>query len=183
MFSGTFMLTILIVLASTAFVNFAVKPKAVSQEMTGVANKFIMTYNAFVGIILIGAIVIGLIDGSLIEYFRTDDNAWRQIFSIGGSTIAFVFIATTAKYKLTMENAYKNDERWQSIVTTVNKKLYNYHVFLIGVTVCVMITGTIWAGDGSFYVNFEMMLMAIFVILASRDVVELFLLRKYDKSF
>jgi|GEM_PF-2250992 len=182
MFSETILLSVLIILALTAFLNFLKKSRNLSPELAEPANKMIITYNAFVGILLIGMFLVGLADGSLVEYFRSDEANWDSIISIGGSTLAFVFISTTAKYKLSMESMYKNDERWQSIVANVNKKLYGYHVFLVGLTVIVMIVGTIVGGDENLYINFQFMIMAIFVILASRDLVELFLLRKYDRT-
>lgn len=104
------------------------------------------------------------------------------IISIGGSLIIVIIASLTLNYKTKKELEYKNDERWLAIKDKVNKKLASYHVFLLACTGVAKIVGTIIGGSEIVYVNFEIMVTVIFVMLASRDLVELFLLGKYDKT-
>jgi len=76
----------------------------------------------------------------------------------------------------------KNDERWLSVKDKASQELRHYHTFLLALTVASMIVGTILGGMETVYVNFEIMIMVIFVLLGSRELAELFLLRKYDKT-
>lgn len=104
------------------------------------------------------------------------------IISVGGSLIVLVIVTLAGNYKQKKDSEYKNDERWLAIKDKVNKKLASYHGFLLACTVVAMVVGTIMSGREILYVNFEIMIMTIFVILASRDLVELFFLRKYDET-
>jgi len=106
----------------------------------------------------------------------------NSIISISGSLIVLIITILATKYKTKKEGEYKNDERWLAIKDEASKKLSNYHVFLLASTGVAMVVGTILGGDEILYVNFEIMIMVIFVMLASRDLAELFLLRKYDKT-
>jgi len=105
-----------------------------------------------------------------------------SIISIAGSLIVLVMSTLLTKHKAKKDSEYRNDERWLSIKNKATKGLNHYHVFLLASTALAMIVGTIWGGREVLYVNFEITIMVIFVMLASRDLVELFLLRQYDKS-
>jgi len=106
----------------------------------------------------------------------------NSIILLIGSLIVFVMTWFASSYEMKKNNVYKNDERWLAVKSKTNEQLQHYHVFLLAITVIAMIVGTIIGGNEGLYVNFEMMIMVIFVILASRDLAKLFLLRKYDKT-
>lgn len=103
-----------------------------------------------------------------------------SIILIGVIFIIFIISILAGNYKERKDSEYKNDERWLAIKDKVNKKLATYHGFLLFCTAVAMAVGTIISGNEILYVDFERMIMVIFLMLVSRDLVELFFLRKYD---
>jgi len=179
MFNENILFGILMMLAFTAFANFMKKRKNVNQEQQEAVNKFIRTYNVFVGVVILAVFLIGLADGSLPEYFGLD---WTQIFMLIPAVITFITIVNLQNYKSKKECEYKNDERWQAIVAQVNKNLYNYHDFLIILTVLAIALPIVFADTSTWYVNYERVVTTIFYILFSRNIIELIQLHVYDKK-
>jgi len=182
MFNENILFAILIVLIFTTFVNFIKKKKGVNLEMQETANKMIRTYNGFVGLILLAVLLIGLTDGSLIEYFGNSDLNWTQIFLLISSTITFLAIFYLQRYKSKKECEYKNDERWHAIVARVNKNLYHYNDLLIALTALAMIVPFLFTDASTWYVNYERVTTIIFFILSSRNIIELIQLHVYDSK-
>lgn len=106
----------------------------------------------------------------------------NSIITIGGSIVVLIMTMLSAKYRTKKDCEYKNDERWLSVKDKASKKLAHYHLFLVATTGIAMIVGTIIGGSDGLYVNFEIIIMIVFVLLAGRDLAELFILRKYDKT-
>jgi len=180
MFNENILFGILIVLIFTAFVNFMKKRKAVNHEMQETANKFIRTYNIFVGIVLSMTYLIGLADGSLLEFLGLD---WTQNFMFVGAVITLIAILCLQNYKSKKECEYKNDERWQAIVAQVNKNLYKYHDFLIVLTSLALVIPIVLFTDRiTWYIHYERVITIIFFVLSSRNIIELIQLRIYDKT-
>ena len=119
-------------------------------------------------------VIFGVIEGSL--------RSWEFLVGTVGNLTLTALMIYSISYSVSKAEEYANDERWQAIVAKVNHSLVNYYfAVVLAVTFVLMIIFNFLI-ERDFYMNFSRVIHVVFFVLCSRYIIEMVMLKRYDKT-
>lgn len=145
-----------------------------SKQLSERAKKVLIGVSGLVGVLLFGLIIFGVIEGS----WRT----WEFLVDIIGNLTITALLIYSINYNISKAEEYKSDERWKAIIAKVNHSLINYcFAVVLAITFILMIVFNFFI-ERDFYMNFGRVIQVAFFVLCSRYIIEMVMLKKYDKT-